>query len=381
MRRVETRAIHNCTHLFSRAPTGSAGETPSIAAILVWSFAAFLCSHAPAQAVDKSALPAIRPPLVTEETEKAIDSALKYLATRQASDGAFRDQGGFGSYPLSMTSLASLALMASGSTPTEGPYSPQLRKALTFALHCSQRNGLICPRGDNEESRSMYGHGFSMLFLAQVMGMEEDPERLARVRWVLQKGVALTEKSQSPLGGWLYTPDMTGDEGSVTVTQVQALRAARNAGIAVPKKVINRAMKYLKKSVQPDGGIAYRVGMSGSRPPITAAAVACWFNAGEYDNPMALRALEYCKQEIGFGHSRRGVWGHFFYSHLYMSQVMYLAGDTNWKSYYPKIRDHLLSIQNDDGSWDGDSVGTVYGTSIALIILQLPYANLPIMQR
>ncbi len=345
------------------------------------SLAAILCTHASALAADKPALPAKRPPLVTEEAEKAIDNALKYLSTRQASDGAFRDQGGFGSYPLSMTSLAALALLASGSTPTEGPYSPQLRKALTFALHCSQRNGLICPRGDNEESRSMYGHGFSMLFLAQVMGMEEDPERLARIRWVLQKGVALTEKSQSHLGGWLYTPDMTGDEGSVTVTQVQALRAARNAGIAVPKKVIRRAMKYIEKSVQPDGGISYRVGMSGSRPPITAAAVACWFNAGEYDNPMALRALEYCKQEIGFGQSRRGVWGHFFYSHLYMSQVMYLAGDANWKSYYPKIRDHLLSIQNEDGSWDGDGVGRVYGTSIALIILQLPYANLPIMQR
>lgn len=350
-------------------------------AILAWSLASLFGLNAFAQEQNKPTLLAARPPLVTEDTEKAIHTALKFLATRQASDGAFRDQGGFGSYPLSMTSLASLALMASGSTPTEGPYSPQLRKALTFALHCSQRSGLICPRGDDEESRSMYGHGFSMLFLAQVMGMEEDPERLARIRWVLQKGVALTEKSQSHLGGWLYTPDMNGDEGSVTVTQVQALRAARNAGIAVPKKVIHRAMKYLRKSVQPDGGIAYRVGMAGSRPPITAAAVACWFNAGEYDNPMALRALEYCKQEIGVGQSSQGVWGHFFYSHLYMSQVMYLAGDENWKRYYPKIRDHLLSIQNDDGSWDGDSVGTVYGTSIALIILQLPYANLPIMQR
>ncbi|MFQ5410755.1 MAG: hypothetical protein ACE5EC_00600, partial [Phycisphaerae bacterium] len=127
--------------------------------------------------------------------------------------------------------------------------------------------------------------------------------------------------------------------------------------------------------------IAYRVGMSGSRPPITAAAVACWFNAGEYDNPMALKALRFCKNNIGFGQTRRGVWGHFFYAHLYLGQVMYLAGQKEWKQYYPKMRDHLLSIQNEDGSWDGDSVGKVYGTSIALIILQLPYNNLPIMQR
>ncbi len=325
-------------------------------------------------------LPAKHPPLVDDATAAAIDKGMKYLVSRQSSDGAFRDQGSLGSYPVAMTALAGMALLSSGSTATEGPYAPQLRKTLTYVLGSSQRNGLICRPGE-EESRSMYGHGFSMLFLAETMGMEEDPERLAKIRWVLQKGVDLIARSQSQLGGWLYTPDMGGDEGSVTVTQVQALRASRNAGIAVPKKVINRAMKYLDKSIQPDGGIAYRVGMTGSRPPITAAAVACWFNAGQYDNPDALKALRFCKEKIGFGQRSEGVWGHFFYAHMYLAQVMYLAGDDEWRVYFPRIRDYLLSIQNEDGSWDGDSVGKVYGTSIALMILQLPYSNLPIMQR
>ena len=34
-----------------------------------------------------------------------------------------------------------------------------------------------------------------------------------------------------------------------------------------------------------------------------------------------------------------------------------------------------------DGSWNGDQVGGTYGTAVALLILQLPYKNLPIMQR
>jgi hypothetical protein len=227
----------------------------------------------------------------------------------------------------------------------------------------------------------MYGHGFSMLFLSEVMGNEQDPQSLEQIRSVLQRGIDLTAKAQSGLGGWLYTPDMNGDEGSVTVTQVQALRAARNAGVAVPKAVIDRAMKYLENSVQPDGGIAYRVGMAGSRPPITAAAVACWFNAGLYDSPLARNALKFCKHNIAVGQATAGVWGHWFYAHLYLAQVMYLAGDDEWKNYYPRIRDHLIATQGDDGSWQGDSVGQVYGTAIALIILQLPYNNLPIMQR
>ena len=34
----------------------------------------------------------------------------------------------------------------------------------------------------------------------------------------------------------------------MTITQVQALRAARNAGIAVPKEAIKKAVKYLEES-------------------------------------------------------------------------------------------------------------------------------------
>jgi hypothetical protein len=279
-----------------------------------------------------------------------------------------------------MTALSGLAFASSGSTPTQGPYAPNIRRAMTYVLRSPQRNGLICRPGD-EETRSMYGHGFSMLFLSEMMGMEEDAERLDQIRYTLRKGVDLIARSQSGLGGWLYTPDMNGDEGSVTITQVQGLRAARNAGIAVPKSVIDKAMNYLERSVQPDGGIAYRVGMSGSRPPITAAAVACWFNAGQYDNPLALNALRFCKRTIGIGDRRGGTWGHWFYAHLYLAQVMYLAGQQEWNDYYPKISAHLIATQNDDGSWDGDGVGRVYGTAVALIILQLPYNTLPIMQR
>ena len=46
----------------------------------------------------------------------------------------------------------------------------------------------------------------------------------------------------------------------------------------------------------------------------------------------------------------------------------------------PAIRDALLKRQNDDGSWS-DSIGSEYGTSMALIILQMPNNYLPIFQR
>ena len=59
---------------------------------------------------------------------------------------------------------------------------------------------------------------------------------------------------------------------------------------------------------------------------------------------------------------------------------MWQAGGEYWKHWYPAIRDALLKRQSDDGSWM-DSIGSEYGTSMALIILQMPNNYLPIFQR
>lgn len=327
-----------------------------------------------------AAAPPALPPLVTPETDKAIRRGLDYLARTQSRDGGWRHEGQIGRYPVAMTSLAGLALLANGNTTTQGPYAPNVGRAATFLINSCQSTGVFSR--PEEESRSMHGHGFAMLFLGQLVGMEEDAERQERLQAVLRKAVALTGKAQSTLGGWYYTPDARSDEGSVTVTQLQGLRSCRNAGVAVPKEVVRNALDYLDKSIQPDGGIAYRVNQPGSRPPITAAAVACWYNAGMYSDPRAAKALDYCKQTIPIsGSSGRFLWGHYYYAHLYMSQIMWLSGEANWKAYYPKMRDQLLSLQEEDGAWEGDGVGKTYGTAIATFILQIPYNCLPIMQR
>jgi hypothetical protein len=318
----------------------------------------------------------VHPPGVTRDTRQAIERGLKFLAREQAKDGSWRTGGGYGSYPVAMTGLAGLALVSSGSTMVRGPYAKHVRRAVDYCLSRQQPNGLLAAVA--EEARPMYGHGFSMLFLAQVYGMEEDTDRQRRVRTALQRGIALTARSQSRDGGWLYTPDARGDEGSVTITQVQALRACRNAGLHVPKKVIDLAIKYIERSQQADGGIAYRVRSRGSRPALTAAACAVLYNAGSYDSPVAERCFKYalihCRPTASSG-------GHYFYTQLYMSQAVWQKGDREWSKYYPDIQRFLLRTQQGNGSWQGDGAGLVYGTAIALLILQIPYNNLPILSR
>jgi hypothetical protein len=226
----------------------------------------------------------------------------------------------------------------------------------------------------------MYGHGFATLFLAQALGDDGDPRLQERIEKVLKAGIELTGRAQSERGGWLYTPDSGGDEGSVTVTQVQALRACRNAGLAVPRRTVQRASGYIEASAQPDGGIAYQAGGSGSQPAISAAAVAVLYNAGEYDSPVARRCLEYCRRNIQVGAGGAG-FGHWYYMHYYLAQAYWQVGGRDWDTYYPAVRDYLISQQAPDGTWQGDGVGNVYGTAIAITILSLPYEHVPLYMR
>lgn len=318
------------------------------------------------------------PRYVTPATRVAIDRGLAYLAGVQNRDGSWMNRRGFEAFPVAMTALAGIAFLMDGNTTTEGRYAQEVDRAVTYILNSVQPDGLI-GRPD-EESRPMYGHGFSMLFLGELNGMVEGPVRQRQIQTVLRNAALLAGRAQSRLGGWYYTSDSFRDEGSVTITQVQGLRSLRNGGVAVSKQIIDDAMRYLDLSQNPDGGIAYTASRPGpSRPPLTGAAAACWLNAGDYDNPRLFRAMDYARQTIRPDGTNPN---HFFYAHLYMAQAVYVSGDRYWDDYFPRLRDQFLSLQSTtDGSWIGDSIGDVYGTAVALIILQLPYNQLPIMQR
>ncbi len=315
------------------------------------------------------------PPGVNAKIDAAINRGLDYLVRTQNNDGSWRASG-YGAYPTAMTALAGMALLGSGSTPTRGRRWQAVRKATNFLIKCAQPDGVITVVA--EEGRSMYGHGFSTMFLAQVYGMEVDARLQKKLHRVLTKAVALICKAQSGAGGWYYTPDSRSDEGSVTVTQMQSLRACRNAGIVVPKKTIDRAVGYIRKSANSDGGISYSMHGGGSRPPITAAAVAVLYNAGKYDDPVAKKALKYAVRHLPVNGSGNG---HHYYAQLYLAQALYQTGDARWDKYFKKMSKWLLRAQRKDGSWRGDGVGNTYGTAIACTILQLPYALVPIYQR
>jgi len=320
-----------------------------------------------------------REELVTAGAQRVIDDGLAFLLHTQNPDGSWLSDGSTGRFPTAVTALSGLALLANGNTCYTGPHASRVRRAVQYLLQQSDpATGLI---GGEEAGRPMFGHGFAMLFLAEVYGSEGETALRRSIRAVLLDAVRLTAEAQSERGGWYYTPESSDDEGAVTMTQLQGLRACANAGLPVPGRTVQKAMDYVRRSAQPDGGIAYKIDRpQDSRPAISAAAVATMYAAGVYEGEIVEGAFEFARDNISTTAPVPAGGSHFFYGHMYLSQVMYFRGGEPWRRYFGELRDWLTSVQQPDGSWNGDYIGSAYGTAVALLILQLPCNNLPILQ-
>jgi hypothetical protein len=320
--------------------------------------------------VDAADAPAVNFVELTPPLRAAIERGQVYLAKVQEADGNFGDTR-YGKH-VGITALGCLALMADGHVPGRGKYGHVVQKGLDFVLSSSQETGLIAK---DTSHGPMYGHGFATLFLGEIYGMTSD----RRVREALVKATRLIINSQNEEGGWRYRPEPADADLSVTICQVMALRSAREAGIHVPKKTIDRAVEYVKKSQVADGGFKYMMHSGGSAFPRSAAGVATFYYAGVYEGDAIKRGLNYLmayQREM----SNR-TFGHYFYGQYYAVQAMYLAGGNYWRQWYPAIRKELLNRQDDtDGSWDSTH-GKSYGTAMAMIILQVPHRYLPVLQR
>lgn len=368
-----------------------------------------------------------KPPLTDQEVEtqrllskyKAnVDRGLAWLAKQQFRDGHWEALNG--QYPVAMTGLAGLALLADGSTLTQGRYSREIENAVDYLVNRFQKKtGQIGnPNDIREQQRYMYAQGFATLFLSQVYGEESDEGRRKELERVLTGAVEFIGKAQTKLGGWGYLTAADGndfDEGSVTITQLQALRACKNAGIPVPREIIDKACDYLKKSTmfsrrdtsepfKEEAGVIYSLRQGGGniRPPLTAAGIASMFSAGEYQSDLAIKWLNYCQRNIPIDKTGRDSFGHWEYTHFYYSQVLYILGEDRhakmrpdlaeaeksgkkallkWSRYRETVFDYLANRQNQDGSWNQGYIGPVYTTSLHLIILQLDKGHLPVYQR
>jgi hypothetical protein len=311
--------------------------------------------------------------LLTEPAQAAIERGLARLAKRQSDDGAF-GSGGY-SHNVAVCSLAGLAFLGNGSTPGRGAYGKELRRVLDFVEHHAQANGFVCNEGDTSHG-PMYDHGFGTLFLAEAYGMTPDDSLRDRVT----RAVKLIVSTQNREGGWRYEPRPFEADLSVTISQIMALRAARNAGVFVPNDTVEKCIDYVKRSQNADGGFMYTLQGGPSQFARSAAGLVALYSAGIYEGDEITRGLEYVMKHLPTEKDPNRD-AHYLYGHYYAVQAMWHAGGEHWEKWYPAIRDTLVSQQKKDGAWQDLSIPGEYATAMACIILQMPNNYLPIFQR
>ena len=330
---------------------------------------------------------------IVQRVNAATGRALDYLESKQIKQGA---EAGSWSPNQAINGLALLAFLSGGHVPGRGKYGDVVEQGVVkpgvltrgkkYLLARAQPTGFI-------SSSSMYEHGLATLALAEMYGMDPDPELEEKLR----KAVDLILKCQSKAGGWRYTPAPVDQDLSVSVMQIVALRAADNAGIPVPEATLKNAIAYVQSCGMPGGGFGYSG--PGAGPQTTAAGILSLQLLGKYDDPKVKASVALMP---GFPIQWAGPNpNYFYYFHYYAIQAMYQAGGKEWNAWHPRIRQLLLEGevlkdgqrrggQNKDGSWDVPP-GTaevaylqpnkVYPTAMATLILNIYQHYLPAYQR
>ena len=318
---------------------------------------------------------------IIRRVTESLDRSVKYLEGVQIRDGSPMD--GAWDDCNAPNAMAILSIMGRGHVPGRGPYADVLERGKKYILRTQEASGLFRSKRI-PGSGPMYSHGLTTLCMAEMYGMDPDPELEEKLR----KAVDLIVRCQSKAGGWRYQPNPSTQDVSVTVMQVVALRAANNAEVPVPQQTIDNAVKYIKSCAHPKGGFGYTGPSQG--PHTTAAGILSLQLLGHYNDPTVIKALDHMsKVPVTWGKSA-GV-TYFYYFHYYAIQGNYQAGGKYWNQWHPQVREMFLEKQNEDGSWDTPAgmseqasvVGRnkVYWTAMASLVLEVYMHYLPAYQR
>ena len=330
---------------------------------------------------------------VEDDVDRAVSEGVDFLVQSRRNDGAITDRG----HEIAMTSLAIMAMASIGIEPGEpNERGLVMKEAIDFVL----RDGHQDSKGyyGGRDGSRMYGHGITTLMLTEMLGMGATPEQNQKIHESLEKAINLildaqsVPKSANLAGGWRYQPGSPDSDLSVSVWQLMALRSAKNDGLDVPAKAIEKALEYLRNSYasprdrngQPRdkiSGFSYTPSHHHPTFTMTAAGLLAMQVCGQYDSPLVSGAAQWLLQNPPKSSVR-----FFHYGIYYYAQGMHQAGGKYAKEADELVSGVLLDSQRSNGSWlarggEERNVGAVYSTAMSILSLSVRYHYLPIYQR
>ena len=315
------------------------------------------------------------------ETEAAVASGLKYLASVQQRNGYWgvisKNFDKYRQLRIGKTGLSVLAFLGAGHTHrSDTEYSPVVAHGLRYLV------GKQDPISGHFGDCSAYGHAIATYALAECFALTEDPE----LRIPIEKGVRQILSHQSTrrqdprfFGGWnyYYPDDEVYDSWprvSVTSWQVMALESARLGGIGVPQAALDNARTFLRNSWDDNLG-AFRYNHSPSRlseryPTLPASTPAAMFALSLLGDDLRGnefgRARAYLTERIPTSYTFEGERDFVFrgqgnlYFWYYSSLALLRVGGDDWKRWNAGLKATLLPSQDSDGSWSPISIYAEY---------------------
>ena len=317
-----------------------------------------------------------------DETEAAVGRALVWLAKQQTRDGYWEYDGSHKADRIAATGMAVLPFLAAGETHVNGKkYKSHVAKGLAYLQAKLKANGQFGDAG-------MYTQAIGTIALCEAAGMTQDDGLKRNAK----KAVGYVVAAQAGNGSWGYTSGTDGDT-SVVGWQIQALKSAKLAGIAVPDKSFKQAESFLV-SVSDDSESRYGYRTKGGTPALSAVGLLSRiYISGNPKHALVARGVKNMWEE---NKPTEGNWDMYYY--YYATQVVHFFDGKAWHAdWNPTMRKILLDKQvsnttpgakaADVGSWPkdtgfiGSSCGKLGTTCLACLTLEVYYRHLPLNKR
>lgn len=363
---------------------------------------------APEGAPDQSAAAPPKPAAVSPGARAALERGVDYLLSVQRKNGSW----GTGETPRTYEILAdipgshdafraattALCVMALERSPHRSAECRQaVRRGLDFLV-----SEAVVRRPNGGEMYNVWAFGYGLRAFAQLLPRIDDAALKERVLQVCARIVKALEIYQTPDGGWgyydfeahTYRPSDS-SMSFTTATILVSLHAIEKLGVAVPRTLLERAIKSIRKQRMENGAylygpyMQYRPGhgvnkIKGSLGRTQACNYALWLygeNVSEDDLRSGVENLFKYHQFLDVARKRpipHEAWyynsGYFYYYGLYYcGLVLDLLPEADRAGYRARLEKILLERQEkDDGSWWDYplySYHKPYGTAYALLTL------------
>jgi hypothetical protein len=336
-----------------------------------------------------------KPPATPEEVEQALIKALDWLALKQQKSGSWSG------YEEAFTGLSLMAYI--GAKCVQKDYSVNIQGAINY-LKLKYRPTSKFVEGSKDAAfyggtlgtGSMYEHAIATLGLIEALVDLND----SSLEPIAQDAINLIVRSQNTehkpetlggpfkpdsrgYGGWRYAPDSTNSDLSVSGWQILTLKAAVNAGFAIPDYAFPAAAGFVRSlQGKKDGSFLYEspgdYGSSCARAGMGALSLQL---SGFPQDPAVPPALRFMQDYAPRWNIEQPGGGYPFYYWYYGTRAMFLAGGDDWQIWKNWMCRFLVDHQNGDGSWNGtaneQSLDT-YRVALGALMLEFCCGHVPI---